>query len=111
MPRLYHIVAINERTGRYQRQTSYPMDHQHCMTMKSKMSRPHEDIRIQLVEAKKKPKLEGHTRELASKYIAEEMHTHKYPRAQAIAIGISRAKRATRDTKTTTRLRHLLSKY
>jgi dethiobiotin synthetase len=29
----------------------------------------------------------------ASKFIAEEMETGKYPRAQAVAIGISRARR------------------
>ena len=40
----------------------------------------------------KHPKLRGRARNLASKYIAEEMETKKYPRAQTIAIGISRAK-------------------
>lgn len=64
----------------------------------------------------KQSPLRGTVRQLASKFIAEEMHTRKYPRKQAIAIGISRAKRATegsatRNTKTTIRLRHLLSKY
>ncbi len=38
-------------------------------------------------------KLRGQTRELASKFIAEEIRTGKYPRKQAIAIGISRARR------------------
>lgn len=38
-------------------------------------------------------KLRGQTRELASKFIAEEIRTGKYPREQAIAIGISRARR------------------
>jgi hypothetical protein len=42
--------------------------------------------------SKKQPKLRGKTRALASKYIAEEIETKKYPRAQAIAIGISRAR-------------------
>jgi hypothetical protein len=41
---------------------------------------------------KQQPKLRGKVRDLASKFIAEEMRTKKYPRAQAIAIGISRAK-------------------
>ncbi len=41
---------------------------------------------------KKQPKLRGKARTLAGKYIAEEMRTKKYPRAQAIAIGISRAR-------------------
>ena len=52
---------------------------------------------------KKSPGLQGKTRNLASKFIAEEMHTKKYPRAQAIAIGISRARAqgsATRAKKT-----------
>jgi hypothetical protein len=38
-------------------------------------------------------KLRGQARELASKFIAEEIRTGKYPRKQAIAIGISRARR------------------
>jgi hypothetical protein len=38
-------------------------------------------------------KLKGKTRELASKYIAEEVRTGKYGRSQAVAIGISRARR------------------
>jgi hypothetical protein len=48
--------------------------------------------------SKKQPKLRGKARELASKYIAEEMKTGKYPRAQAIAIGISRAKARVKKT-------------
>lgn len=44
-------------------------------------------------------KLAGKVRELASKYIAEEIETGKYPRKQAIAIGISRAKAASKKTK------------
>lgn len=43
----------------------------------------------------KKTKLRGKTKKLASKYIAEEMSTHKYGRKQAIAIGISRARTKT----------------
>lgn len=42
---------------------------------------------------KKYPKLTGRTRVLADKYIAEEVATHKYPLAQARAIGISRARK------------------
>lgn len=38
-------------------------------------------------------KLRDQARELASKFIAEEIRTGKYPRKQAIAIGISRARR------------------
>ena len=38
------------------------------------------------------PKLTNQVQKLASKYIAEEIETGQYPRKQAIAIGISRAK-------------------
>ena len=38
------------------------------------------------------PKLINRVQKLASKYIAEEIETGQYPRKQAIAIGISRAK-------------------
>lgn len=36
--RLYHIVAINERTGRKTYLTSYPDTHEHCCTIMSKQS-------------------------------------------------------------------------
>jgi hypothetical protein len=39
------------------------------------------------------PALTPAQRACASKFIAEEMHTHKYKRRQAIAIGMSRARR------------------
>ena len=38
------------------------------------------------------PKLTNRVQKLASKYISEEIETGQYPRKQAIAIGISRAK-------------------
>lgn len=61
---------------------------------------------------RKFPKLRGKTRELASKFIAEEVKTHQYSRKQAVAIGISRARRAVSKTsRTLTRLEHLLTKY
>jgi len=44
-------------------------------------------------------RLTGKVRELASKYIAEEIETDQYPRKQAIAIGISRAVAETKRTK------------
>jgi hypothetical protein len=40
------------------------------------------------------PKLARRERELASRYIPEEIETRKYPRKQAVAIGISRARAA-----------------
>lgn len=49
------------------------------------------------------PKLAGARRELASKFIAEEMGTGKYPRKQAVAIGISRARKG-KSTKLVHRL-------
>jgi hypothetical protein len=48
--RLYHLVAINERTGRKDYLTRYPMPHEDCCVMKSKQSRPHRDVRIKLEE-------------------------------------------------------------
>ena len=61
--------------------------------------------------SKKPSKLRGKAKVLASRFIAEEMETHKYPRKQAIAIGISRAKRASKVSHTKTRLTSLLKKY
>lgn len=50
------------------------------------------------MKPRKYPKLRGRARSLASKYIAEEERTRQYPRKQAIAIGISRAREeVTRD--------------
>lgn len=45
---------------------------------------------------KKPTKLRGRARKEASKFIAEEVRTGKYTRKQAVAIGIARARRATR---------------
>jgi len=48
------------------------------------------------VPKKKSPrqrKLTKREQKLASKYIAEEVSTRKYKKKQAVAIGISRAKR------------------
>jgi len=53
----------------------------------------------------------GKTKTLASKYIAEEMKTKKYPRKQAIAIGISRAKTDAKKKQSVTRLKRLLKTY
>lgn len=60
---------------------------------------------------KKPVKLRGKTKTLASKYIAEEMKTKQYPRKQAIAIGISRARAATKKATTIKRLQSLLKNY
>jgi hypothetical protein len=59
----------------------------------------------------KRSKLRGRTRDRASKYIAEEMRTRKYPRKQAIAIGISRARSEAKKTRTMTTLAKLIREY
>jgi len=43
-------------------------------------------------KAKKYPKLGQQARKLAKKAIREEIKTGKYPRRQAVAIGLSRAR-------------------
>ena len=60
---------------------------------------------------KNHPKLTGKTKQLASQFIAEEVHTHKYPRKQAIAIGISRARSKTKNDRKQQELSHLSLKY
>ncbi len=47
--RLYHLVAINNRSGKSVPLTTYPMTHEKCCTMKSKSSY-HPARRIELVE-------------------------------------------------------------
>jgi hypothetical protein len=59
----------------------------------------------------RKRKLVGNTRKLASKYIAEEVATGQYPRSQAVAIGISRAKREIGLKSQASKLTRLLKKY
>jgi hypothetical protein len=56
-------------------------------------------------------KLTGTARKLASKYIAEEIETGQYPRSQAVAIGISRARREASLKSNTSKLTRLLTKY
>lgn len=50
--RLYHIVAVNDKTGKQYRQTGYPMPHHESCVMLSKILpcyRP-KHIRIMLVQ-------------------------------------------------------------
>jgi len=49
-------------------------------------------------KTKKYPKLRGQSRKLAGKFIAEETRAG-YPRKQAIAIGISRARASEKKSK------------
>lgn len=60
---------------------------------------------------KTKKSLLGKTRALAGKFIAEEMRTKKYPRPQAIAIGISRAKAKVKKESFETHLQAIIDKY
>jgi hypothetical protein len=55
--------------------------------------------------------LRGKAKSLASKFIAEEVHTDQYPRKQAIAIGISRARSKIKDDRQQQELRRLCLKY
>lgn len=45
--RMYHVVAINERTGKKEYLTATPVTHQEALTILSKQ-RPHKDVRKQL---------------------------------------------------------------
>jgi len=47
--RLYHIVAINEKSGELTYMTQYPDTHENCCVMMGKISK-HPARRIQLVE-------------------------------------------------------------
>jgi len=49
--RLYHLVAINEKTGKKYFLTRTPMTHEKCMIMKSKQSNTAPPVRIQIEEA------------------------------------------------------------
>ena len=56
-------------------------------------------------------KLRGKTRELASKLIAATIRTHKYPRKQAIAIGISSARAKVKKTRRTSKIAAIMDRY
>ena len=60
---------------------------------------------------RKKRKLTSKERKLASRYIAEEIETEKYPRKQAIAIGISRARAATKKTSRRHAIAGIMARY
>lgn len=112
--RYYHVVVVDDRTGKRTRLTSYPATHREACAIKSKqtpISSSRKHLRYALEEVVKRPKLQGRTKELASEYIAEEMRTRQYPRKQAIAIGISRAKAESKKVRTMNRIHNLLSKY
>ena len=60
---------------------------------------------------KKKRKLTVKEKRLASQYIPEEIETGKYPRKQAIAIGISRARAAAKKTGHRHSIASIMAKY
>lgn len=47
-------------------------------------------------KTKRYPKLSARAKKLAGKTVAEEMRTRKYPRRQAVAIGLARAREEAR---------------
>ena len=59
----------------------------------------------------KYPSLRGLARELASKYIAEEIRTGKYSPSQAKAIGIARARTDARKLSARTKIEAILKRY
>ena len=61
--------------------------------------------------AKKKRKLTSKEKKLASQYIAEEIETGKYPRKQAIAIGISRARAGAKKARHKPAIERIMARY
>ena len=59
----------------------------------------------------KKRKLTTKEKRLASRYIAEEIETGKYPRKQAIAIGISRARAGTKKARHKPSIARIMARY
>lgn len=60
---------------------------------------------------RKYPKLRGKTRELAGKYIARQTRKRKYTREQAIAIGISQARTATKKSSRSAEIAAIMERY
>jgi hypothetical protein len=56
-------------------------------------------------------KLTGKTKVLAGKFIAEEVETGKYPRRQAIAIGISRARADTAEERRRAKISGIMRRH
>ena len=59
----------------------------------------------------KRKKLTAREKKLASRYIAEEIETGKYPRKQAIAIGISRAKAQAKKIRRSDEISRIMARY
>ncbi len=60
---------------------------------------------------KRYPKLAPGEKKLASRYIAEEVETGQYPRKQAIAIGISRARTSAKKHRPMSKIARIMAKY
>ena len=60
---------------------------------------------------KKRKKLTNEERRLASRFIPEEIRTKQYPRKQAIAIGLSRARAATKKSKHRRMIERIMAMY
>ena len=61
--------------------------------------------------AKKKMKLSLAEKRLAPEFIAEEVRTGRYPRKQAIAIGISRAKAQAKKIRRSDEISRIMARY
>ena len=61
--------------------------------------------------AKKKKKLTREEKRLASQFIGEEIKTKAYPRKQAIAIGISRARAEAKKTRGKREIERIMLRY
>ena len=107
--RYYMIVRVNDKTGSRTDMLNTPVTHEKALVIKSKMMNLYHYSQLRNVLEERKP--DTNTRKLASKFIAEEMRTHKYPRKQAIAIGLSRARQSSKGSPTAARLKSLLAKY
>jgi hypothetical protein len=66
---------------------------------------------VRRVAKKKYPRLKGRVRALARKYVAEEVETKKYPREQAVAIGISRARAEVAETRRREKISGIMKRY
>ena len=63
------------------------------------------------MKPRKTKKLTGRARKLASKFIAEEVRTGKYPRKQAVAVGISRARAEAAEESRRTKISAIMERY
>jgi hypothetical protein len=60
---------------------------------------------------KKRKKLTREEKRLAARFIGEEIKTKEYPRKQAIAIGISRARSAAKKARRKSAIESIMARY